>query len=77
MMDTINEKIKAMVETDMEKNGIEFKLDLDDMSDVLYEELFYAMLSYVGRYTDSEVKYIGDWEITIKAKDVQFKGAGK
>ena len=74
MMDTINEKIKAMVETDMEKNGIEFKLDLDDMSDVLYEELFYAMLSYVGRYTDSEVKYIGDWEITIKAKDVQFKG---
>ena len=73
-MDTINEKIKAMVETDMEKNGIEFKLDLDDMSDVLYEELFYAMLSYVGRYTDSEVKYIGDWEITIKAKDVQFKG---
>lgn len=74
MMDTINEKIKAMVETDMEKNGIEFKLDLDDMSDTLYEELFYAMLSYVGRYTDSGVKYIGDWEITIKAKDVEFEG---
>ncbi len=73
-MDTINEKIKAVVETEMEKNGIEFKLDLDDMSDVLYEELFYAMLGYVGRYTDSDVKYIGDWEITVKAKDVQFKG---
>ena len=75
MMDTTNEKIKAIVETEMEKNGIEFKLDLDDMSDVLYEELFYAMLSYVERYTDSEVKYMGDWEITIKAKDVQFEGS--
>ena len=75
MMDTTNEKIKAVVETEMEKNGIEFKLDLDDMSDVLYEELFYAMLNYIGRYTDSEVKYMGDWEITIKAKDVQFEGS--
>lgn len=69
-----DENLKALIEVEMEKNGIEFKLDLDEMSDVLYEEIFYAMLSYVGRYTDSEVKNIGDWEITIKAKDVEFEG---
>jgi hypothetical protein len=73
-MDTISEKMMAVAESEMEKNGIEFKLDMNECSDTLYEELFYAMLNHVGKYTDTPIKYMGDWEVIIKAKDVQFEG---
>ena len=73
-MDTINEAMMATAEAQMEKNGIEFKLDFDKCSDTLYEELFYAMLEYVGNYTDNKIKHMGDWEVVIKAKDVEFEG---
>ena len=64
--------VMAQAEVDMETNGIKFNLDISDMTETMYGELLGEMLAYIGRFTDTEVNYLGDWEITIKAKDVEF-----
>ena len=43
------------------------------MSDTLYRELFSEMMDYIGKYTDAPIAYLGDWDITIKVKDVEFE----
>ena len=73
-MDTLSEEVMARSEAEIEKHGIEFKLEVSKISEELYSELFSVMMEYIGQFTDTEVKYIGDWDITIHAKDVEFEG---
>lgn len=72
-MDTVNEANMAMIENNMERDGIQFKLNVTDMSDTLYDELICEILAHIGKFTDADVKYVGDWDITIKVKDVEFE----
>ena len=60
-------------EADMEQNGIAFDLPIDEIDGEMYDCLLSAMLNHIGKYTDREVEFIGDWKITIQADDVTFK----
>ena len=72
-MDTVNEANMAKIEAEMEKRGVEFKLDVSKMSDALYSELFSEMLEHIGQFTDAPIAYLGNWDITIKVNDVEFE----
>lgn len=75
MIDTINESAQAIAEATIERDGIEFKLDISMVSDRLYLELMQEMLEHIGNYTDTPVKYIADWDVAIKAKTISFEGS--
>ena len=74
-MNVENEQAMAKAEAEIEKHGIKFTLDIDDetaLSDAMYGELLGEMIAYIGRYTDTEVAYIGGWKVTIEASEVVF-----
>ena len=73
MMTVQDEQIKARIEAKIEDKGIEFNLPIDTIDSDMYDGLLAAMLEYIGKYTDRPAAYIGDWEITIKAKDIIFE----
>ena len=75
-MNVENETMMAKAEALFTNKGIDFKLPVDAIDHELYDGLLSAMLEYIGKYTDKPVEYIGDWEITIRAKDVQFNTKG-
>jgi hypothetical protein len=62
-----------MSKQEIVKNGIEFKLDVSELSEDAYEYFLSEMQNYIAKQTNAIPKYIGDWEITIKAKDIEFE----
>jgi hypothetical protein len=74
-MDVQQEQLMQLAELDMETNGLEFTLDVEDIGNNLYDDLLSTILEYIGRYTDRPVRYAGDWRVTIRVKDIEFEGA--
>ena len=72
MIDTTTEEILSQSEARIEADGIEFSLDVSNITDALYSGLFDEMINYIATLTDRDPAYIGNWQITIKAKDIQF-----
>lgn len=71
------EQRMALAEIDMQLNGVEFDLDVEDIGNDLYDILLSTMIEYIGQYTDRPVKYAGDWVVTIRAKDIEFEEVSK
>lgn len=60
-------------EKEIENKGIEFSLNVDKIPDKMYDDLLAQMIMYVYQSTRKKPKYIGEWEIIIKAKDIEFE----
>lgn len=72
MLDTINEELLSKAEAHIEANGIQFNLDVSHISDALYSGLFDEMIAHIATLADRDPAYIGKWQITVKASDIQF-----
>lgn len=72
---TITGKIKMLtqIEKEIENKGIEFSLKVDEIPVSMYDDLLEQMINYLNQFSNKSPEYIGDWEIIIKAKDVQFE----
>lgn len=72
---TITGKIKMLtqIEKEIENEGIEFSLKIDEIPVRMYDDLLEQMINYLNQFSNKSPEYIGNWEIIIKAKDVQFE----
>ena len=72
---TITGKIKMLtqIEKEIENNGLEFSLKIDEIPVRMYDDLLSQMIEYLNQCSHKSPEYIGNWEVIIKAKDIQFE----
>ena len=63
----------TQIEKEIENEGIEFSLKIDEIPVRMYDDLLEQMINYLNQFSNKSPEYIGNWEIIIKAKDVQFE----
>ena len=63
----------TQIEKEIENKRIEISLKTEEIPVSLYDDLLEQMINYLNQFSNKSPEYIGNWEIIIKAKDVQFE----